>query len=203
MRRTSLRPNTVTLLLTGINILLFFICEGMGGSTNTAVMLRMGAMVTPSAFSLAECWRLLASAFLHFGFGHLFNNMVALFVMGSFLEPRIGHIRFLILYLWGAVFGNLVSWQWYTHMNEVTISVGASGAISALLGAVAALALFRRNEMRGISLPRLILAVILVVLPGTNGGVDLAAHAGGLAGGFFLMPLLALTMPGNGRSVRR
>ena len=189
-----MRRNFVTFLLVGINILLFLVCELLGGSMNTDTMVKMGAMVTPSAFSLRECWRLLASAFLHFGFSHLLNNMVSLCAIGSFLEERIGHIRFLVLYLGGALIGNLVSWLWYTRTDTVTISAGASGAVCALLGAVAALVLFREKETRGISIPRMLLAVILVVLPRAGANVDLAAHAGGLAGGFLLMPLLSLTM---------
>lgn len=190
MNITKLRKRpVVTAVLTAANILLFFICELRGGSGNSQVMRQMGAMIIPSPVSVRACLRLFTSLFLHFGFTHLMNNMVSLFVMGSFLEERTGHIRFLVIYLAGGLAGNLVSWYWYASRGEAVISAGASGAISALLGAAAAMTLLRKKEMRGVSIPRVLIAAALVVAPRPDAGIDLAAHAGGLAAGTLLMLL--------------
>lgn len=189
------RRHAVTVFLISLNILIFFICELRGGSGNHTVMRQMGAMVIPCDFSASSCLRLFTSLFLHFGFTHLMSNMVSLYVMGSFLEERTGHLRFLVLYLAGGIAGNLVSWYWYTATGETVISAGASGAISSLLGATAAMTLLRKKEMRGISLPRLLIAVLLVMIPRSDASIDLAAHIGGLAAGMILTPLTYLPKP--------
>ena len=105
----SFRRTPATFLLILANIAVFLVCELLGGSENYDVMNRMGAVVTPTGFSPDLCLRLIAAMFLHFGFTHLFNNMVSLFVMGTFLEERIGRLRFLTVYLLGGTAGNVVS----------------------------------------------------------------------------------------------
>ena len=198
----TIRRTPVTCLLIAANLVLFLLCELQGGSGSYTVMQRMGAIVTPAPFAPDLYWRLLASMFLHFGFTHLFSNMVSLYVLGSFLEERISHIRVLLVFLFGGIGGNLISWWWYTRLGSPSVSAGASGAVSALLGAIAALTLLGKKEMRGISLPRLAFAVILVVLPRSDASIDLAAHAGGLLCGFLLMALLSLLLPESGSSPR-
>lgn len=91
---------------------------------------------TPSLFAaapLTEGLTLLSYAFLHGGWAHLFGNLVFLFVFGDNVEDRLGHLRFAAFYLVGAVVAAV------THMfatSEPNIPmIGASGAISAVLGA--------------------------------------------------------------------
>lgn len=87
--------------------------------------------------AFSKPWTLVTSIFLHAGFGHLFLNMFALLMFGSFLEERIGGKRFFILFLTAGVFGNLA--YWLTSPFSEIPAVGASGATYGILGAVAIL----------------------------------------------------------------
>lgn len=78
-------------------------------------------------------FHLITSAFVHAGWLHLVGNMLFLWLAGSALEDRLGRVRFAILYLAGAVVATLC-WDRF-HEGQATIIVGASGAVSALLGA--------------------------------------------------------------------
>ena len=66
--------------------------------------------------------------FLHFGIEHLLNNMLVLFVLGSRLEQVIGKIKFLLIYLIGGVFGNVISLLIELRTQDFAVSAGASGA---------------------------------------------------------------------------
>lgn len=78
----------------------------------------------------------LTSAFLHGDFGHLFGNMVFLFIIGFALEGALGSLRFALTYLVAAVGGGLL--HVLVHAGDLVPTVGASGAISGLMGCFAA-----------------------------------------------------------------
>ena len=181
-----------TILLVAANILCFLMETLQGGSEDSAVLLSMGASFSPLVLA-GQVWRLFTCMFLHAGITHLMNNMLSLGAIGSFLEPRIGHLRFLILYLGGGIFGNVVSLGTDLLFQKQTLSVGASGGIFALFGALVCLALFKRHRIGRIS-PLQIGAAIFCLAAGTFGeaNVDAAAHVGGFIGGFGLAFLLAL-----------
>jgi membrane associated rhomboid family serine protease len=86
-----------------------------------------------SATVLAEPWTLITSIFLHGSFEHLFYNMFALALFGSILEKVIGGKRFLIIFFVSGVISGIGSVFFYTA------SIGASGAIFGVMGALAAL----------------------------------------------------------------
>ena len=197
MRQSSEEKNHVTILLIAVNVLLLFLCEAKGGSEDAGVLYRMGAMYVPDILE-GEWWRLFSSMFLHFGFVHLMNNMVSLFVLGGFLENRIGKARYLALYLLGGLAGNLLGLVIEHSSGDYVLSAGASGCIFALMGAMVALALLRRDLLSGIPPARLFVGVVLSFLPGVySRNISLSAHAGGLLGGFMIMGALLLTMPKN------
>lgn len=77
--------------------------------------------------------RLIGSAFLHGGFGHLFGNMLFLLVLGALVEGAIGSARLLTLYVLGAIGSSLASLAW--HWGQPHAGLGASGAVAALMGA--------------------------------------------------------------------
>ena len=72
-------------------------------------MLQHGAMYVPYLIKNGEYYRLFTSMFLHFGYDHLFNNMVVLVAMGWNLELEIGKIKFLIVYFISGLAGNILS----------------------------------------------------------------------------------------------
>lgn len=135
-----------------------------------------------------EWWRLLSAVFLHGGFMHLLNNMFGLYFAGLFLEPLLGKWRYLLVYLICGVGASLTSVFWH----ESTLSVGASGAIFGLYGFMLLLALLKQFQPSQNKMI-LIFAGIFVVynlIIGLAGGVDNAAHLGGLIIGFFTGALL-------------
>jgi len=92
---------------------------------------------------LSEVPSLFASLFLHGGWGHLISNMIFLLVFGDNLEDRLGRLPFLVFYLLGGAFATLAH-SLFAGASLVPL-IGASGAISAVLGAY--IAIFPRQQV--------------------------------------------------------
>ncbi len=80
-----------------------------------------------------QIWRLVTAAFLHGGWGHLLGNMLYLWIFGDNIEDELGHIKFLLFYLFMAAIASAV--QIVSDINSVTPVIGASGAVAGILGA--------------------------------------------------------------------
>ena len=80
-----------------------------------------------------EWTTLFTSQFLHGGWWHLISNMVYLWVFGNNIEDRLGHFKYLLFYLTCGAIAALC--QWFIGMHSAIPSLGASGAISGVLGA--------------------------------------------------------------------
>ncbi|MDB9308343.1 rhomboid family intramembrane serine protease [Aphanizomenon sp. CS-733/32] len=80
-----------------------------------------------------EWTTLFTSQFLHGGWWHLISNMVYLWVFGNNIEDRLGHFKYLLFYLTCGAIAALC--QWFIGMYSAIPSLGASGAISGVLGA--------------------------------------------------------------------
>lgn len=125
-----------------------------------------------------EVWRLVTSGFLHGGILHILFNMYLLYLLGSQLESRLGTPRFVALYLAALLagsFGALVQ-------TTITPTVGASGAVFGLMGAV--LVEYRRqgiDPLRSDIGTLLLLNLVISFLPGFN--ISFGGHIGGLVGG--------------------
>lgn len=135
-----------------------------------------------------EWWRLLTSMFLHGGIMHLFLNISGLVIAAIFVEPLLGRKKYFILYILSGLCGSLASIWWYPN----TISVGASGAIFGLYGAILGLLLtnaFPEGGKKGI-LMMIGIYVGINLLWGLTGGIDNAAHIGGLLSGALIGILL-------------
>ena len=173
------RLQPVTVILVGINIVLFVLETLAGGSENTMVALDFGALTADLVLS-GEWWRLFTSMFLHFGSGHLASNMVTLFLFGNAVESLLGHGRMLVLYLASGLAGNVLCLVLELRAAEDAISAGASGAIFGLVGVYVAMALI--PEMRRyVSVRNVIIMLILNFAYGAEStNINLAAHAGGL-----------------------
>jgi rhomboid protease GluP len=174
----------VTWILLGIIILVFGLETLAGGSTNTEVLVRMGAKVNPLIAS-GEYWRLLSAMFLHIGIMHLAFNGYALVAIGTELERILGWQRFLTIYILSGLFGGLASYAF-----SASLSAGASGAIFGMIGALAAFFLRHRQQLGSWGQRRLaniaFLIVINLFLGFTQPGIDNMAHLGGLVSGFCL-----------------
>jgi rhomboid protease GluP len=174
-------PVTTTLL---ILIALGFGLQLWLGDTATAFGANYGPAVRDG-----EYWRLLTSMFLHGGFLHLFLNAWALYQLAGLFELLLGSGRLLVVYFVSGIAGSLASVLW----RDVP-SVGASGAIFGVMGALIAFLLKRRENLtpqaKSLLMQLVIWAGINVFLGASTPGIDNAAHLGGcaagLAIGFFL-----------------
>ena len=172
--------------LVTINVIVFLICTFTGN-----LLYNKGRLDIVSVFSQGECGRIIWSMFLHSGVNHIFNNMVILFFLGAMIEKEIGHIRYLMLYFLSGIGGSLLSLVYKVITFDVSGTVGASGAIFGLNGALLSLILFSN---RNIASPgRVILMIAYSLYSGfTSSNIDNAAHIGGLLTGFILGILMCI-----------
>ncbi|MGL3148800.1 rhomboid family intramembrane serine protease [Microbacterium sp. A82] len=117
-------------------------------------------------------WRLLTAALVHSGIWHIGLNMLALWMIGRSLEPMLGRWRFLALYVLGAIGGSVA----VGLIAPGTVTVGASGAVFALFGALLVIGLHLGANMTGLFV---LLGINLVIgfVPGFN--IAWQAHLGG------------------------
>lgn len=182
-------PATAALIL--INMLVFLGVEITGGSQDTLHMLECGAAYTPQILEQGEVYRIFTSMFLHFGMTHLLNNMLVLYVLGSRLEPTIGKIRFLLVYLLGGIGGNVISLYWDLNKGEFAVSAGASGAVFAVMGAMIYVILRHKGQVEDLSERQIIIMAAFSLYFGfTSSGVDNAAHVGGMICGFVIAAIV-------------
>lgn len=124
-----------------------------------------------------EWWRLFTSEFLHGSLLHIGFNVLVLVSVGPALERALGHVRFLAVYLLAGLGGAIAS---YSFSSPLTVSVGASGAIFGLMGA---LVVAGRSLRVDVTQVLVLIGINLVIgfVPGTN--IDWRAHVGGLVTG--------------------
>ncbi|MEM9299191.1 MAG: rhomboid family intramembrane serine protease [Bacteroidota bacterium] len=172
----------VTSIILDINIVVFLAMIFSGIhiiSPNGLELLEWGAN-RRSETSNGDWWRLISSIFLHGGIMHLFLNVYGLVLAAIFVEPIFGRTRYFILYFISGICGSLASIYWY----ENTISVGASGAIFGLYGSILGLLLTKEFEGGKKAIFLLVGPYVGInLLFGLTGGIDNAAHIGGLIAG--------------------
>jgi membrane associated rhomboid family serine protease len=179
---------TPILIYANLAVYLLMVLSGFGFLEFQADdLMKMGANFRPETLN-GQWWRLLTSVFLHGGLMHLLANMYGLFYIGSILEPLLGKTRFLGAYLICGIIASLASIGWY----EETVSVGASGAIFGMYGLFLALLLAKifHPEFAQTFLSSTLIFVGFNLLMGFQGGIDNAAHIGGLVSGFAIGWLL-------------
>ena len=164
----------ITVLVSGVDLL------GIGAVGNELSMLpgipgipRFGGIVH------GEYYRLLSAALVHGNVIHLAVNMYSLWVIGRQLEPVLGRSRFLALYVVGALGGSAASYALNAPLIDgrfIFSSVGASGAIFALLGALLPVMRRLQYDLR----PLFVLLAINAFIGFQFAGIDWKAHLGGL-----------------------
>jgi membrane associated rhomboid family serine protease len=173
-----------------------------------------------AALSLTgDPWRLFTSIFLHAGLMHLLLNLYMLFMVGKLAEHRFGQSGMLAIYLVGGVWASYASACWLgmgTFPSDpskfgmpgsirLIVSVGASGAIMALCGAVLMAMVMEGEEGTGGGKALAQVVGINVLMGFFVKGVDQAAHLGGIAAGAALGATvgIALDDAARGWAIRR
>ena len=162
-----------------------------------------GLGVTPLSVYLT----LFTSMFMHGGLAHIAGNMLYLWIFGDNIEDRVGHFRYLVFYLLCGVLASLahVVTTAATGSNLLIPSLGASGAISGVLGGYLILFPGRRVRVLIFNMLQEVPALIAIglwfvfqlvfglgTLGAEGGGVAYGAHIGGFIAGFLLIRLFAI-----------
>lgn len=160
------------------------------------VLVDFGAKFYPYIVMRGEWWRLITAGFLHGGIFHILMNSWVLFDLIAVVENFYGTSRLLVVYVFSTITGYLAS----LYFLPGALSIGASAACFGLIGVMLALGLRRDSPMshmvRAYFGRWAVYGLVFSFLP----GIDIAAHIGGLAGGF-LFGLVA-GLPGQPTSAR-
>jgi rhomboid protease GluP len=179
-------PHAVTYLLILANAAMFALTL-IGGSLmriDPATLLHYGA-IHKGVLVQHEYWRLLACTFLHVNILHLTLNMLCIAAWSGLLEKRLGASYFILVYLASAIGGSITSI--YGHPGAF-LGVGASGAVSGIVGALLCLTILGKLPLSPQFFLVTIGANVMLALKGPN--IDWLAHLGGFTAGFAACALL-------------
>ncbi len=185
----------VTYTLLAVTVLVYVLQLGTKALTGTDIPELLGMKIN-QAIMAGQLWRLLTPMFLHDDtfILHIGFNMYALVIIGSDLERRFGHWRYLLLYALAGFAGNV-----FSFLLSPAPSLGASTAIFGLLGAQMVF-LYQNRKLFGSGARRALQNALMVaginLLIGLSPGIDNWGHVGGLLGGlaftWFAGPKLGL-----------
>ncbi len=177
----------ITKIIMAICILLYILSVVIVYNNGASVLLNIGNNNYVD-IQKGEVYRLILSVFLHVNIFHLLCNMYALYIIGTQLETFIGKFKYLLVFLISAIVGNLLS-----CVVSNNASVGASGAIFGLLGAILYFGYHYRLYLGSVIRTQIIPVIIINLLLGFMWpGIDNAAHIGGLVGGYLSMMALGI-----------
>lgn len=189
-----------------LSLLIVLACVHLGAAVTDTVLGAAGQALGPSLLHGAKInglvwggqwWRLISATFLHGGVLHLVFNAYALFVLGPVVERLYGSRRFLLMYMACGVLSSLAS-----LLFTAGASVGASGAIFGMLGALLVFGFKNRAQLPprvsrafGVGLlPWVVINLVIGFIPGLQ--IDNAAHIGGLLTGVLVSWPMRTTLSG-------
>ena len=166
----------ITYWLIAVNVILYVV-PILFGQYNDLIN---GYSIWGPAIREGQYYRLLTGIFLHGGIFHLLFNCYALYVIGAQVENYLGRVKFLIIYLVAGISGALFSMIFGGNYA----SIGASGAIFGLMGALVYFGYHYRVYLGNVVKSQIIPLIVLNLILGfCLSGVDNFAHIGGLIGG--------------------
>jgi len=172
--RSTATP-VVTYPLIAVNVLAFLAQSATGGGGGQ--LFAKGALFGPPIVNQHEYWRIVTAGFLHANLPHVFINMLSLYFVGSALEPAIGRLNFIAIYMTSLIAGSFGALLLQPNVH----TVGASGAIFGVFGALIVLA-----RKRGIPIWQSGLGPVLLInllFSAFFPGISIGGHLGGLVGG--------------------
>jgi membrane associated rhomboid family serine protease len=185
--RTYRGPSAVTgavratYALIAISVVVFLAELGSGGDAASieggGTLIRDGGLFGPAIADDGEWYRIVTSGFLHAGPLHLLLNMFVLYVLGGLLEPAIGAVRYVGLYVISLLGGSLGA----LILDPNTITVGASGAVYGLMGA--AIVIARHRGVEDVASQLGFWLVLNLAFTFSVPGISIGGHLGGLAAG--------------------
>jgi membrane associated rhomboid family serine protease len=186
-------PGWVAKVLVGLNVGVYLLQLAQGAPLNGTggSIFNDGALYGPLVAD-GDWWRLITAAFLHYGPVHLAFNMLVLWWFGPTLEEALGSTRFLLLYAAAGLAGS----AGVLLVSPNAVTVGASGAIYGLFGAILVLERQGNYIFGGSVIPLLVINfAITFFFP----GISIGGHVGGFVGG--ALAILVLSRFGRRRVV--
>lgn len=184
----------LTNILIAVNLLVFLISAWISKNIfdiDIYTLIIMGAKVN-SLIDKGQVWRLITCAFLHGGLIHIFFNMYALKILGPEIEYVYGKVKYLVIYLLSAIVASIFSYIF----GPQSVSVGASGAIFGLFGAMLIFGIKHRKQMGKAYMMNILQVIFVNVIIGiSSSNIDNAAHFGGLIVGALIALLLGERRP--------
>ncbi len=191
MRTLSTRSEQpfVTWALVGVNIVVYLITVAQGSGINSpgGDLFAKWVLFGP-AVANGDWWRLITAAFLHANLLHIGLNMLGLVWLGAPVERYLGHVPYLALYIVSGLAGSAGA----LITSPTGITVGASGAIFGILGAMLIIEYQATGQIAGQAFT---LIVINLLFSFTVNGISVGGHIGGLIGD--IAAALALTRFGR------
>jgi membrane associated rhomboid family serine protease len=184
------QKNTQVTKFLSISLLVVYVFQFLLGD----VLIANFALFAPSVTN-GQWWLLITAGFLHGSIIHLLFNVYILWVLGSQLENIVGKTKFIMIYFGSLLGGSLAS---YLFSPFGSYSIGASGAIFGLMGAMLVVGRKRKLDISQITT----LVVINVVIGFVLSGIDWRAHLGGLAAGAFITWVLINAISLKGKNQR-
>ena len=184
------QENTQVTKFLSISLLAVYVFQFLLGD----VLIANFALFAPSVKN-GQWWLLITAGFLHGSIIHLLFNVYILWVIGSQLENIVGKTKFIVIYFVSLLGGSLAS---YLFSPFGSYSIGASGAIFGLMGAMLVVGRKRNLDISQITT----LVVINVVIGFVLSGIDWRAHLGGLAAGAFITWVLINATSLKGKNQR-
>ena len=194
-KKNWFKNNIITCIIILINVILFIITAVKSSNIygiNTYVLIDMGAKVN-FLINEGQIWRLITCAFLHGGLIQMIFNMYALKILGPELEYVYGRIKYILIYIFSAIVASIFSYIW----GPDSVSVGASGAIFGMFGAMLIFGIRHRKQIGKAYMMNIVQVIFINVVIGlSSNNIDNAAHFGGLIIGGLMAIIL-----GEGRNI--
>ena len=179
--RSIFKTQPVTCTLIALNVIMFIITAMASGNfidIDTFTLVKFGAKFN-AFINEGQVWRLITCAFLLGGLVHIGCNMYSLLIIGPQIEYIYGAKRYIFIYIISCITSSLLS-----YVASPSISVGASGGIFGLMGALLAFAILERNRIEKQYISSLIQVIVVNLFIGLSlSNIDNFGHLGGFAGG--------------------
>lgn len=149
--------------------------------SDTRVLILLGAKVN-ELIAHGQYFRLITCMFLHGGIVHLVVNMYSLYAIGPMVERVYGRIKYIAIYFISGICSSI-----FSYMFSTSVSIGASGAIFGLLGAVLVYAIKAKGKTGNAFIKNILSVIFVNIFIGmTLPNIDNFGHIGGLIGGIII-----------------
>lgn len=189
----------VTAALVVSNVILFVIC-----TFTRDLIYNVGTFSVRDLIEAGEWYRIFTSMFLHTDIGHLVSNMLMLYYIGNVVEKQLGHLPYAITYFLAGIGGNFFSAAFELLTDQYISTLGASGAVFGIEGALLILVLLHKGKFAGITAGRIGFALAFSLYCGFTGSyINNAAHVGGMLSGFLSAAVCWLLVPAIRKEQRK